>query len=267
VRALLRRRSTYLIGIPVLVIAVALLAPVVYVNFIKSEPPARLSFADADRATTTSVAALAAVEAGPTTTAAVTTTTAAGATSIPRRAAASTTAPPSPIEGRWRVGPGSLSGYRVGEYLGLTRSEAVGRTDKVTGEFIISGTTVASGSWTVDMASVKSDDDRRDQNYRRVMEVEEYPTSTFVLASPIALNGVPDDGSVVTRKVTGAFTMHGQTKTVTFDVNARRKSGRVEVLGTIRVNYTEYGVQNPSNGYARADDEGDVEFLLLFDRS
>jgi len=262
----LRRPRTWLIGVPLVLVLGALGGPFVYFNFIESEPPPPLSFADVKPTPTTTIAADA-----------TTATTAPVATAAPLPGAPTPTTKPTPattaktvtaseLDGPWHVESGSLAGYRIGETVGITRGEAVGRTDKVTGALTLSGTTVTAGSWTVDMASVKSDDDRRDENYRNDMDVENHPTSMFALGGPLSFGSVPADGDAITVQVSGALTLRGVTRQVTFPVQARRHQGRIETVGSIPVKFSDYGIPNPSNGYARTDDHGLVEFLLLFER-
>jgi polyisoprenoid-binding protein YceI len=155
-------------------------------------------------------------------------------------------------------------GYRVGEVLFGQNATAVGRTNDVTGGVTLDGATVTKASFTVDMASVRSDRDRRDGQYRdRIMATGEFPTSTFALTSPIALGSLPADGATVTAKATGDLTLRGVTKRVTFDVKARRSGDRMEVNGAIPLVFDEWGIPSPSFGPAQVEDHGSLEFLLV----
>lgn len=81
---------------------------------------------------------------------------------------------------------------------------AVGRTGQVTGGLKIEGTQAVSGSFTVDLASVRSDSDQRDSQFRgRVMNTERYPDATFELAEPVDFGSVPDVNEQVTGEATG----------------------------------------------------------------
>jgi polyisoprenoid-binding protein YceI len=160
----------------------------------------------------------------------------------------------APADGAWKVGSGSQAGYRVKEVLFGQDVEAVGRTDRVTGELTISGSTVSEGSFTVDMASVKSDQERRDGQFNgRIMETSVYPTSKFTLTEPIELGSVPAVGA--------------QTRPVTLEVTASRTAADAfEVSGQIPVVFTDYGIDNPSFPGIEVEDDGKVEFLLKFTR-
>jgi polyisoprenoid-binding protein YceI len=182
---------------------------------------------------------------------------------------ATTTAPGTAtgLDGTWTIGAGSQAGYRVDEVLFGQRATAVGRTEDVTGAMSLSGTTVTAASFRVDMATVASDEARRDGQFRgRIMEVDRYPTATFVLTEPIALGTLPADGAHLTTTATGKLTLHGATRTVTFDLQAKRTGATIAVAGTIPVVFADYGIGNPSGGPAQTEDEGEVEFLLTLTR-
>ena len=127
---------------------------------------------------------------------------------------------------------GSTVGYRVKEVLFGQSNTAVGRTSSVTGQFAASGTSINSGTFTVDMTSVTSDKSMRDRQFQgRIMETSTYPTATFELTKPIDLGSVPADGVTKTVSATGKLTLHGVTKTVTIPLTARRSANSIEVSG------------------------------------
>jgi len=173
-----------------------------------------------------------------------------------------------PADGAWKVGAGSQAGYRVKEVLFGQDVEAVGRTDQVTGELTISGSTVREGAFTVDMASVKSDQERRDGQFNgRIMETSVYPTSKFTLTEPIELGSVPAVGAQIKAEATGELTLKAETRPVTLEVTASRTAADAfEVSGQIPVVFTDYGIDNPSFPGIEVEDDGKVEFLLKFTR-
>src|SRR5215469_18334032 len=76
-----------------------------------------------------------------------------------------------PVAGQWRVAPGSVVGYRVQEVLAGQNNTAVGRTSDISGGMTISGTTVSAASFTVQMATVHSDQSERDAQFDgRIMD-------------------------------------------------------------------------------------------------
>jgi polyisoprenoid-binding protein YceI len=172
------------------------------------------------------------------------------------------------VDGEWTIAATSEVGYRVDESINGFDTTANGRTEAVTGSFTIGGTAVSAGSFTVDMTTFKSDESRRDSQFNgRIMEVDTFPTSTFTLTTPIDFGEVPADGSTITASATGDLTLHGVTKSVTFDVEATFQNGRVGVLGNIPVVFADYGISNPSFATITTEDHGILEFVLIFDRA
>ena len=209
--------------------------PWLYINVIEGDPPARLSLAD------------------------VTTSTTVATTDTTARAG---------LDGAWAVSSGSQAGYRVSEVLFGQDTEAVGRTSDVTGGVTISGAKVTDGSFTVDLTTVSSDQSRRDGQFQnRIMETSTYPTATFALTEPIDFGTVPSDGAEVTAKTTGDLTVHGVTKSVTFDVVAIRTSGTIAVNGSIPVTFSDFDITDPTFGPATVQDHGEIEFLLVLSPS
>jgi len=173
----------------------------------------------------------------------------------------------SVVDGHWVVTDESELGYRVGENLFGVDTEGVGRTNQVTGGLDIAGTTVTDADFEVDMAAVESDDGRRDRQFRgRIMSVDEFPTSTFVLTQPIELGSIPAEGEQVTATATGDLTLRGVTNSVTFDVTAQFDGDGIGVLGQIPVVFADYGIANPSTPGVTTKDEGVLEFVLVLRR-
>lgn len=173
------------------------------------------------------------------------------------------------LDGTWTVGDGSQAGYRVVEDLqGITDFEAVGRTSEVTGSVVLSGTTVNEGSFEVQIATITSDDTRRDGQFTGdIMNAAEFPTATLVLTDPIELDGIPGDGATVSTTANGELTLRGSTNPVTFPVDAQILDGRIEIVASIDVLFSDYGIANPSNPFVTVRDEGKVEVQLFLDKS
>jgi len=225
--------------------------PFVYIHFIEGKAPAPLSLS-----TETS-----------TTAAGRTAGAAQGASSSTSEATATATSSTS-IDGTWKIGTGSLAGYRIKETLFGQSNTAVGRTSAITGSITISGTEVSAGQFTVDMTKVKSDESERDNQFQgRIMDTATFPTSTFVLAQPIQLGTIPAVATTITETATGKLTLHGTTRMVTFPVQARLNGTTISVSGSIPIVFADYGIDNPSGGPATTSNNGILEFLLNFSRS
>ncbi|HVT77678.1 MAG TPA: YceI family protein [Acidimicrobiales bacterium] len=172
----------------------------------------------------------------------------------------------STSDGMWKATKDSIVGYRVKETLFGSSATATGRTSQVTGSIAITGTSVKSGSFSVDMNSVSSDRTQRDGQFRgRIMNTAQFPTATFKLTQPITLMSVALNQEIKAT-ATGDLTLHGVTQSVTFDVVAKRVTGQIKVNGEIPIHFADYGINNPSGGPARVGDAGTLEFTLVFTR-
>ena len=170
------------------------------------------------------------------------------------------------VDGTWNVTPESEFGYRVEEVLFGVNTTAAGRSNEITGSMTIEGTTVTEAMFTVDVGSITSDESRRDNQFRgRIMEVDQFPEATFTLSAPIEFGSVPEPGTQITATATGDLTLHGVTRTVTFDVTAEAGENRLGVLGTIPVVFADYEIDNPSTSGITTEDNGLLEFVLVFE--
>jgi polyisoprenoid-binding protein YceI len=226
-----------LLGLGVVVV-VAVVAPYVYIHFIKSDAPKPLSLDDVPTQTTAP------------------------------DPSASTAPANASVDGTYKIGTGSVAGYRAKEVLFGQDTDAAGRTNDVTGTMVLTGTTVPQANFTVGLASVKSDEDRRDQQFQgRIMDVASHPNATFVLTKPITLPSLPAENKQITVPATGKFTLRGTTKTVTFNVTASRKgSNTIAVQGSVPIVWSEWNIPQPSFGPAQVADSGEIEFLLVLTR-
>src|ERR1700722_2967616 len=230
-----RRRRLILgaIGAVVLIVLVAFLAPYIYIHFIEGPAPAKLELPKSSTSTTVSN----------------------------EKGSASAS---SSLDGTWNVGSGSQAGYRVQEVLGGQNATAVGRTSKVWGSLTLAGTTVAKGSFTVDMASVVSDQSQRNARFDGpIMDVSQYPTATLTLSAPIELGTIPADGAVERYNAVGDLDLHGVTKSVSFPVTAERIGPGIDVLADVPITFSEWNIPNPSiGGFVTTSSSGTLEVLL-----
>jgi len=202
--------------------------PYVYIHFVEGKAPAPLSIATTTPASTH-------------------TATAAAGT----------------VDGTWSIANGSIAGYRVNEVLFGQSNEAVGRTSSITGSVTIGGSTVQAASFSVDLTTVTSDQDRRDRQFQgRIMDTASVPTATFTLTQPIELGSLPAEGVTSTATAVGDLTLHGTTKRVTVKLTGNRTGGTIQVSGSIPIVFAEWSIPNPSFGPVSTEDNGSLEFLL-----
>jgi polyisoprenoid-binding protein YceI len=168
------------------------------------------------------------------------------------------------LTGSWRVAAGSVVGYRVNEVLAGQQNVAVGRTSQISGSMTIAGTSVTAGQFTVQMATVRSDESQRDAQFNgRIMDTSEFPTGTLKLTGPIRLAPVPGAGVIKSYHAAADLTLHGQTRPVTFALKAERTGGGIEVSGSIPVVFARWGISNPSfPPFVTTQNHGELEFLL-----
>jgi polyisoprenoid-binding protein YceI len=194
----------------------------------------------------------------------------------PRHLSLADPAPGSPagggagsVAGVWKPTSGTEVGYRVSEVAFGQKAEAVGRTSQVSGTMTIDGTTVTAVELSVDMASVQSDQSRRDNQFRgRIMDVADFPSASFRLTSPIPLGGGGSGGSgTFSVTATGDLTLRGTTRRVTVTLKAQRRGDTIAVNGTIPIKFAEWKIPNPSFGPISTEDHGELELLVVFARA
>lgn len=207
----------------------------------------------------------------------VTTTTADESTTT---TAGGGTATPDGIDGTWSVdtstgafdyesATGTFVGFRISEELAsIGSTEAVGRTNAVTGSMTISETTVTDASFTVDMTQITTNESRRDNRVQSALNTQQNPNATFTLTEPIELGADAASGAEVTATAKGDLTINGVTKAVEFPLQAKLVDGTVVVVGSLDVTFSDFGVEVPSAPVVLSvDDHGTLELQLLLTRS
>ncbi len=96
------------------------------------------------------------------------------------------------------------------------------------------------------------------------MNADEFPTAEFRITEPIEFGEIPEGDEQITATAVGELTLRGVTNPVTFDVTAQTANGQIGVLGSIPVLFSDYGIDNPSFGVVATEDNGLVEFVLVF---
>jgi polyisoprenoid-binding protein YceI len=158
--------------------------------------------------------------------------------------------------------PSDVSGV-----LGGLDAMAVGRTDQITGELVIEASRVMAATFSVQVETITSDSSKRDNQFTgNIMDVSTYPTADFVLTTPIDFRSIPLPGVQLTAIATGDLTLHGVTRSVTFEVTTEYASNVIGVLGSIDITFADYGIANPSNAFVSTGDTGLLEFVLAFER-
>jgi len=227
----MRKWWKWSVGVIVVVVVLAVAIPFIYIHLIEGPAPPKLTLPTTH--STTSVGTSGSTSAGS-------------------------------VGGTYNVGSGSEAGYRVTEVLVGQNSTAVGRTTKIWGSVTISGDSVTAGTFTVDMASVVSDQSERNAQFDgRIMDVARYPTATLKLTAPISLGTLPALGSKLTYTASGDLTMHGVTKAVSFSLAAERTADGIYALADLPILFSDWDIANPSvGGFVTTDSSGTLEVLV-----
>jgi polyisoprenoid-binding protein YceI len=179
------------------------------------------------------------------------------------------------VDGDWKVDPdigsfdkftSTFAGYRIKEKLAtIGGTTAVGRTPDVTGGITIAGKQVTTGSITVDMTTLTSDQDRRDNAIRSSgLETDTFKTATFKVTKPIALPANATSGAKITFSATGDLTLHGVTKPVTIRFDARYRDGEIVIVGNTPIHLSDYNIDPPTNFMALSvSGNGTLEFQVF----
>ncbi len=183
----------------------------------------------------------------------------------------------SGADGTWTVSPDTCSlpdcfvGYRVTEKLfaNISETEATGRSANVDATMTIAGTTVKDVTVTADLRDLTSDNNFRDGRIRSEgLESDQFPEAKFVLSEPITVTAVPTAGETVNAEAKGRFTLHGVTKDVTLSLEGRWDGKQVQVVATMPIVFSDYGIKAPTApAVASVDDHGEMELQLVFDKS
>lgn len=128
-------------------------------------------------------------------------------------------------------------------------NDAIGKTSAITGGIVLDGTgkVDSSGSTiSVDLASLKSDRDRRDGFIkRRTLVVDSFPTATLTVTELRGLPApLPDTGSLALTLI-GNFTVHGVTKPTTWQVAAVANHGDFTGKASIHIKFGDFNMTQP----------------------
>jgi polyisoprenoid-binding protein YceI len=148
----------------------------------------------------------------------------------------------------------SAASFRVKEQLAGRQlpNDAVGTTRAVSGALVIGadGKLVGDQSRiTVDMSSLQTDAERRDNFIKRnVLQTEQFPRAEFV---PTQIEGLaqplPTSGEARFRLI-GDLTVRGVTTPVTWEVAAQASGQEVNGTATTTVTFQQFGMTPPRVG-------------------
>jgi polyisoprenoid-binding protein YceI len=193
-------------------------------------------------------------------------------TAVEQDASASSGTTPLNPDGTWTViaGDNVFVGYRIQELFGgdTIKKTATGRTPGVTGTLTLQGDQITAVEITADMQRLKSDESRRDATQQSGgLQINDFPTATFVLTQPITLPSTPTDGMSADIEAVGNLTLHGVTREVTIPLQASLRDGRINVAGSADITLADYSIDPPRTAFVNVDDAGSLELQLAFEKS
>lgn len=179
--------------------------------------------------------------------------------------------PSTTLRTSWKVANGSFVGYRVREQLAQlpAPSDAVGRTSAVTGAASVSanvdGTASVTGiSVSADLTQLASDSGRRDNFVRNnSLETGQFPNAKFVSTAPFTCPATVVAGAAGDTVVMGKFTIHGVTRDVSIPLKIQRSGAGVNIVGSYRFHWGDYGVQQPSVPVVSVQSDPTIEISLV----
>jgi polyisoprenoid-binding protein YceI len=171
---------------------------------------------------------------------------------------------------RLRVAPqGNEVRYRVREQLLDIDfpSDAIGKTGKIEGEIAVDakGAVLDGSRFTIDLGSLTSNSDRRDNFIRqRTLQTSRYPATVFVpteaknLKFPLARSGD------VKFQLAGNLTVRNVTKPVTWDVAGRVENGALSGEAKTRFTFADFELEKPRvRSVLSVNDDITLEYTFL----
>jgi polyisoprenoid-binding protein YceI len=96
---------------------------------------------------------------------------------------------------------------------------------------------------TAGLTDLKTGIGLRDSHLRKYLETEKYAVATMVVDRNSLT--IPDDNQIATARATGQFTIHGVTKPMTFEYQAKRMGSDFLVQGKLTINLADFKIEQP----------------------
>jgi polyisoprenoid-binding protein YceI len=146
----------------------------------------------------------------------------------------------------------SFFGGALAKYgIAAGNNKTTGGTQQITGQLQLNlddlSAALGDNSFTVQLNTLASDQDRRDQWIRdNGPTFNQFPDATFVAKSIEGAPSAYDNGQEVGFKLSGDLTVRNITKPVTFDVNAKLAGDTLSGTATTSVKLTDFGIEPPN---------------------
>jgi polyisoprenoid-binding protein YceI len=176
----------------------------------------------------------------------------------PAQTAAPTAAALSELIGTWTATTGSWAGYRVViDVPFFGESEVTGRTQAITGTTEIQPgrgeTVIQSAGYVGDLRQLTSGDTLLDNQVRRLLQIDAFPTAEFTITRPVPL---PSDdqlraGAIV--PLPGQLSLLGQSREVIVPARFVYSGDRLTVTASIEFRLADFGIPNDQGLFSVAD--------------
>jgi len=148
-------------------------------------------------------------------------------------------------------------------------STAKGSTKGITGQFHLTadGTALDAAqpsSFTVDLTTLKSDQDRRDRRVQATLETATYKTAAFTITSATGFDPAIAAGAEQSLKLTGVMDLHGVKKEITWDVKARKQGNVITALATVTFPFEDFKLSPPNiGGFVSVEDHITLQVQIV----
>lgn len=168
----------------------------------------------------------------------------------------------------WESATGTFAGFRVKEELAnIGATEAVGRTGAVEGGITIKGSQVTKARFSVDLASLRTNNNMRDARVRRMLDTDNKPKAELRTTAPIDLPADAAAGGKLALSVPAELTVKGITRKVDLTMEAQFVDDHIVIVGSTPITFADYQIEVPSSPVVLSvQDHGEMEFQALLQR-
>jgi polyisoprenoid-binding protein YceI len=119
-------------------------------------------------------------------------------------------------------------------------------------------------AFTVDVTTLKSDEDRRDNRVQDALQTSAYPRATFTVTSISGVDATIPQPEEHTFTMTGVLDLRGVKKDVTWDVKARRDQNVITALATTTFLFADFGIPIPNiAGFVSVEDDVTIQVTIV----
>lgn len=156
---------------------------------------------------------------------------------------------PDNTEVRYEAQEDFLNGAveRLGKALGYFN--AIGITNAIAGGLVLvdgNPPSIETSQFEVDLSTLKSDDDRRDQRLReKYLESNQFPIAQFQATGVANFPQSYEEGEAITFQLLGDMTIHETTRPAVWDVTATINGDSISGTAQTVVMLADYGIEVP----------------------